>query len=167
MKAQSILSILIAFSLVLTACSSTKNAAKSAIENDSKTQKDIVFASLDRGYCFGTCKVFSVKIYKSGLVEYEGKANVDQIGFFTGQISKSELSKIEEVAKEIKFESLDEVYDDPKLMDVPGHKSGLLINGQFKTVYRRVNYPESIKLFENQIEEALASIKLIPVNQEK
>lgn len=167
MKVHFLLSISFAFLIVLSACSSTKNATNASTENQTKVDKDAVFASLDRGYCFGPCHVFSVKIYQSGLVEYEGKSNVDHIGLFTGQLSKTELLKIAEVAKEINFASLDETYDDPKLLDVPGHKSALLIDGKLKTVYRRVNYPESIILFEKQIEEAIASIKLIPVSQEK
>ncbi len=157
------------FALLLgqVSCASKKAAqdinATDVTEQTSNTTKvsksDTLFASLDRSFCFGKCPVYKVEIYQSGYAVYTGQANTDMIGTFTSHFSKEQLNSLVKVAKEINYMSLDDVYDNPGITDIPSHISSIVIDGKRKEVKRRVKYPESILSFENQIDQIVSEVK--------
>lgn len=146
-------------------CASKKNANASVVTDTTSNtpvkvgKSDTLYASLERGYCFGKCPVYKVEIYKSGYAVYTGKANVDMIGTFTGRFSKDQLNSLEKVAKEVNYMSLDDVYDNPHVTDIPGITSSIVIDGKRKQVMRRYQYPESIVVFEKQIDQIVSEVK--------
>lgn len=164
--------ILLFFGLFLTftlgsfSCSTTKDASNNQTDENTKsntaqsdaTAKDSLFASLERGFCFGKCPVYIFKIYQSGYATYEGKANVDMKGMFTSQVSKTQMKSLLDVAKQIEFTAMKDKYDG-NITDIPAHTSTLLVDGKLKTVMRRYNYPQSILVLENQFEKLITSAK--------
>lgn len=155
MKSLVIISIVvIAFTGI--ACSSKKNATPTKTyqsSSETKVEKsDSLFVSLERSYCFGTCPVYKIEIYNSGYAVYIGQANTDKIGTFTTTFSKDQLNSLTSVAKEINYMELNDVYDNPGVTDLPSTVSSIVINGVRKTVKRRVGYPQSIVVFEKQID---------------
>lgn len=144
------------------ACSSKKSASNQVVDkssNNSKLDKsDSLFASLERGYCFGTCPVYKVEIYQSGYAVYTGKANTDMIGIYSTRFSTEQLNSLTKVAKQINYTEMDAVYDSP-VTDLPSHTTSIVIDGKRKEVKRRHNYPESILKFEDQIDAIAAKAK--------
>lgn len=145
------------------ACSSKKAATnpvdqEQSSDNSKLDKSDSLFASLDRGYCFGTCPVYKIEIYQSGYAVYTGKANTEMIGTFTTRFPKEQLNSLTKVAKEINYVGLNDVYDSP-ITDLPSHTTSIVIDGKRKEVRRRHNYPESILKFEEQIDAIAAKAK--------
>lgn len=139
------------------ACSTKKNATPVAVNehlsSSIKLEKnDSLFASLERGYCFGKCPVYKVEIYTSGYAVYTGKANTEKIGVYTSKFTKDQLNTLTTIAKEINYMSLNDVYDSP-ITDLPSHTTSIAMDGKRKVVLRRHNYPESIVTFEQQIDQ--------------
>lgn len=159
MKSLVIISI-VAIAFAGIACSTKKNATPATTEQSNSGVKvdksDSLFVTLERGYCFGTCPVYKVEIYNSGYAVYTGTANTEKIGTFTTKFTKDQLNSLTKVAKEINYMSLDDVYDNKGVTDLPSHTSSIVINGERKTVKRRHGYPESILVFEKQIDAIVA-----------
>ncbi len=165
MKVLIILSLLTASLVIQTSCSTKKKAVSDEkVENNiqnnqsSLDKSDTLFASLERGVCFGKCPAFKVEIYNSGYAVYKGKSNTDKIGTYTARLSKDQLNLITAKAKEINFMSLENEYDNKGVTDLPNHTTSVVINGVRKTVRRRVDYPQSIVTMENQIDAIVSEV---------
>lgn len=109
--------------------------------------KDSLFASIERTPCFGRCPTYSVKIYKSGYVIYEGIRFVDKLGTYSTRISEREIQAIINKANEIGYFELNEVYDSP-VTDLPSTITYLSVNGQKKRIKDRVSGPEKLREYE-------------------
>ncbi len=116
---------------------------------------DSLFASIDKGFCFGTCPVYTIKIYKSGYVRYKGVRNVEQEGEFFTTIGYKEMLKFISVAKEIDYMNLKDVYDNEGVTDLPTTITSIVLNGQRKEVRRRYDFPTKILAYEKVFEELL------------
>ena len=176
---------LIVVVLFLTSCSSTKEIASTgqdissneaseiseSNENrltfDNIAKDDSLFASISKGYCYGTCPVYKMKIYNNGLVELEGIRNIDLIGAFTTKLSKEQMIAFIEKAKAINYMELDDVYDNKNVTDLPAATTSIVIDGKRKQVKRRHGYPRSILAFEKLFEDLLTTQKWVTVNIEK
>ena len=73
--------ILVLFTLIL---------SLTLITSAQKLTSDPVI-TLERTACFGTCPVYSLKIYEDGRVVYEGKEFVKRTGMAEGRIKKKAL----------------------------------------------------------------------------
>jgi len=129
---------------------------------------DSLFASLRRGYCFGTCPVYTVEIFRSGYVEYSGQANVTMLGVYHGQLSEAQLQELSDIADDIQYSTFDTLYNHPPIADFPSITSSIVIGNVRKTVRRVTGYPKSIVLFEEAIDrcvEAITWTKKEPENE--
>jgi len=120
--------------------------------------EDSLLVSLSRGYCFGTCPVYSVHIYSSGLALYVGQANVDMEGRFSGHVSADQLAGITRVAKEIDYFSMDTLYNNPPVSDLPSHSTSVVWQGWRKSIKRRIGFPESLLRLEKEIDRCVAEV---------
>ena len=120
-------------------------------------QDDSLFASITKGYCYGTCPVYKLKIYNSGHVSLEGIKNIDQIGFFSARINQEKMDTFSDMAKQINYMNLSDEYDNRYVSDLPETNTSIVIDGKRKTVRKRYDYPRSIldfeKLFIKLLEE--------------
>ncbi len=171
----------IAALLFLFSCSTSKEVAENSTELTSQeidkqalflketqfhklTTKDSLFASISKGFCFGTCPVYTMKIYKNGMVTYAGTRNVDLIGDYTTQISYAKMLEFVEQAKMIQYMELNDVYDNVGVTDLPSTTTSIVLNGKTKTVKRRYDYPNSILTYEKLFDELLKSADWKAVN---
>lgn len=120
----------------------------SAKENDS------IFATLIKTPCFGTCPVYKLMIFKSGVALYEGIQHVEKKGRYLVSFSEEEMKKIEIKAIEINYFNLQDEYDSP-VTDFPTTHTSLRLNGKAKNVSNRVGGPKGLKELENYIHETL------------
>ena len=131
------------------------NESQSNFENISSD--DSLFASIKRGFCFGTCPVYELKIYNSGFIVYNGTANVKMKGVHTTKITKDQMLTFVEKANAIGFMQMENEYDDPGVTDLPEMTTSIVINGERKTVRRRVGFPREILAFEKMFDALLES----------
>jgi len=160
--------------LLLISCSTSKEVADvntdltpQEIENKAlfikETQfaqlsdEDSLFTSISKGFCFGTCPVYTINIYKSGLVTYKGTHNVELEGEYTTMISYKKMLEFIETAKRIEYLNLNDVYDNEGITDLPSTTTSIVLNGKRKTVRRRYDFPPSIRVYEKVFEEMLTS----------
>tara|TARA_B110000503_G_scaffold47382_1_gene77218 strand:- start:225 stop:776 length:552 start_codon:yes stop_codon:yes gene_type:complete len=112
------------------------------------SKNDSLFASITKGYCYGTCPVYKLKIYNSGHVSLEGIKNIDQIGFFSARINQEKMDTFSDMAKQIDYMNLSDEYDNRYVSDLPETNTSIVIDGKRKTVRKRYDYPRSILAFE-------------------
>ncbi len=166
---------IIAFSLILISCGSTKNAnGQSSSEGTDQSivfpdvaTGDSLFAHIKKGYCFGTCPVYEIYIYNSGHTVLKGTRNVELLGDHTMQLSKREMLAFIEKAKEIKYFEMEDKYDNPHITDLPETVTSIVADGQRKEVSRRYGFPASIRSFEKLFEDLLESKAWSPGLQER
>ena len=117
-------------------------------------ENDTIFATLTKTPCFGTCPVYKLMIFKSGLALYEGTQHVEKTGRYLVYFSEEELKTIEEKAQEINYFGLKDEYDSP-VTDFPTTYTSLRLNGKVKTISNRVSGPKGLSDFEKLIHQYL------------
>lgn len=162
-------------------CKSTKNAADNSSEKvettegssqigqktdaEQKQDEKTIFATIHRGACFGNCPTYEMTIYTDRSVDYHGIRAVDLIGEYTSTISQKEYDHFIDVANEIEYMSLEDVYDGP-ITDIPGTRTSIVINGVRKEVYRRYEYPKRILLFEELFDNVMKSAEWTKIEED-
>jgi hypothetical protein len=137
----------------------TTDTTESEYNFENISENDSLFASIDKGACFGKCPVYSMKIYNSGSVRYYGKNFVEKEGSFSMVLDKDQMSSFVEKAKEINYMEMDDTYDNRNITDLPSIKSSIVIDKTRKSIKRRFGYPKEILEFEKLFEDLLASGK--------
>jgi hypothetical protein len=111
--------------LILTSCKGPK--ASTSKDETTESNADSLVAYLERTPCFGKCPYYSIRIYKSGYVVYEGKRDVDKIGRFQTNAFAGCFKELGQFALNTGFFDLANEYRNPHLTDFP-------------TIYIEVNY---------------------------
>jgi hypothetical protein len=160
--------------LFLFACGTSKNGTQDdgSEEKNPRTEHlpffedlaegDSLFASIRKGYCFGKCPVFEMKIYNSGFVTYEGTANMDLLGTHTAWATKDQLLVFFDRANASGYFQMDDEYDNPGVSDLPETTTSLVMSGKRKSVRRRYGYPTSIVAFEKTFTELIDTLTWTP-----
>jgi len=105
-------------SFFIYSCTVSKN--KNAGEEDFPGENsDSLVAYIERTRCFGICPYYSIRIYRSGYVLYEGYDNVPNTGRFFTWVTKEQLTSIGEKALELNYFELNDEYRNPYLTDYP------------------------------------------------
>ena len=158
--------LVLGLTLIIMACGTSKNAdttsnTQSSVEPVVQTtstehqiifenlaEGDSLFASIKKSFCYGTCPVFEMRIYNSGYTEFDGKANVEMMGLHITKLRTEDMILFIDKANEIKYMEMKDEYDNPGITDLPSTTTSIVMNGQRKTVRRRVDYPPEIKGYE-------------------
>lgn len=74
------------------------------------SQPEISSIRLQRSPCFGACPVYEIELSSSGQVKYVGDRFVEQTGFHTSSIQRSDFQAVVEEVKAIHFFSLKDQY---------------------------------------------------------
>lgn len=122
--------------------------------------------SLERTPCFGSCPVYTISVSSSGLVTYEGKANVRRLGKATSQVP---VQKIEALLVELERAgyftfanryALSEPTCRRYTTDSPSAISSATFRGRTKRIehdYGCGGVPGALTLLEKRIDEVLGS----------
>ena len=111
--------------------------SKPAVENYSDfpgDPADSLVASLERTRCFGVCPHYSIRIYRSGYVLYEGYEHVKNVGRFYSWLSKEQLTSLGQKAETLGYFELENEYRNPHLTDFPTIYSEVRFRGKRKKV---------------------------------
>jgi hypothetical protein len=125
-----------------------------------------LFASIERGACYGSCPTYKMYIYSDGSVDLIGTRAVDYIGTYTGHVKSEQMTALRDTAISIGFMDLEDRYDG-QVTDLPGAKTSIVIDGVSKEVYRRFNYPKRILHFERLFDAILNGNEWAKVELEK
>jgi len=151
-------------------CKSNKDAASdsSASEGDESSpdtvvvvvekpaeQKDSLIIGFEKTPCFGRCPVYKVKVYQSGFATYEGLNFTEKLGMYSAQFSEEEIAEIFKSAIEIDYFSFEDKYDNPMISDLPSTISALKSEDREKRIVARVNVPERLKNFHENLSVTL------------
>ena len=131
-----------------TAETNTSHGTEHKIIFEDLAKGDSLFASIRKGYCYGTCPVYVMNIYNSGYVKLEGKANIDKVGVFATKLSYEQMKAFVDFAVEMNYMGLDDVYDNIHISDLPETNTSIVIGGERKSIKRRYGFPKSIVTFE-------------------
>lgn len=148
-----IMFVVFAFFCLTAGCGGRKNTVPTIEEVAVETPEEVVSDTVEvmdgpvvyyeRTHCFGTCPVFRFSASQDGACEYEGINFVDRIGKHQGTIDPQKVKAIETLATSMNYFSLDSIYDDEFLMDLPAVIT--IIRG--KTVINRFRGPKLNDLY--------------------
>jgi len=71
-----------------------------------------LLASIERTTCYGWCPGYKVRVFRDGMVEYEGEAYVKTLGKATGHLSPEELETLDQLFRKSGYLGLDDSYDE-------------------------------------------------------
>lgn len=134
----------------------SKSDEYSVFQNDSKD--DSLFASIERGFCFGTCPVYKLYIYTNGNAVYEGIKNIEMEGVFAAQLTPEQMNRLIASAKSIGYMEFENEYDDPNVTDKPTTTTSIVIDRTRKEVKRRHRFPKEIVGFEKTFDEIVTEV---------
>ena len=141
--------IFLAFSIFAYACSGSKEMAINYKDFPGEPADSLV-ASIERTRCFGVCPYYSIKIYRSGYVLYEGYDHVPNVGRFYTRLSQEQLLSIGLKAEETGYFNLENEYRNPHLTDFPTIYSEVRFRGKKKKITRYdASPPEALVKMEN------------------
>lgn len=86
---------------------------------------------MGRSACFGTCPSYTIEIFETGVVRYEGKSFVDFKGLYEKNISKNDAVNFLNEFAAIRPDTLQYLYKQ-RIADLPGF-------------YFFINYADSVK----------------------
>lgn len=110
-------SVFVLFISVMSLFGCTTN--KKTSQTEIAPQKDSLVAYLERTACFGRCPQYSIRIYQSGYVLYEGYNNVEKIGRYFTRLSEEDVKGIGKRALQLEYFNLNDEYRNPYLTDLP------------------------------------------------
>ena len=118
---------------------------------------DTLFASIEKGVCFGNCSAYKMYIYCEGFVALTAIKGNKINGTFNSSVTPDQMNLLLAKAKEIKFQDMKSVYDNKSVTDLPMVKTSIVLRGEHKKVSRRYEYPREIleleKMFDNLLDE--------------
>jgi hypothetical protein len=118
--------------LLIAACAATKTPDKN--QDFPGTPDDSLVAYIERTRCFGVCPVYSIRVYRSGYVLYEGIDNVQPAGRHYLVLTHEQLRAIGEKAVSIGYFELKDEYRNPYLTDFPTVYTEVRFRGKRKKI---------------------------------
>ena len=112
---------------------------------------------MKRTACYGTCPQYTVEIYNTGLVKYEGRMFVDKIGCFYTILSSSIINEIKSNILDVNFFEFKNVYDSP-ITDIPSTILRVNIDGREHEVIDRFKGPLLLKSIHSRIDSIIESV---------
>ncbi|MCS6896224.1 MAG: DUF6438 domain-containing protein [Bacteroidia bacterium] len=95
-------------------CSEGKGSA-----NQKKGSSDTLYISIARTGCYGRCPIDKVELLPDGTVRYEGQRFVSRVGVYIRHLTDKEIVKARQLLLEGRFDTYQEVYDNPHVSDLP------------------------------------------------
>lgn len=123
---------------------------------------DSLFFSLQKTPCFGSCKAYTINVYRSGYATFDGRSNVEKEGMHRGRVGKDTLEVLLKGADDFGLYGMKDKYDS-EVTDLPSSIIRVIANGKDKKVIGRVGSPETFTRFVSKAEGLLYPIPWKPV----
>ncbi len=132
--------------LLLQSCSSIK------LEKDPDKIAPVIVYS--KGACFGKCPIFTMTVYSSGLVKFNGRRYTGMDGKHQKQLDKKQYVAIVKKFRENRFWRFDDTYG-MDLVDAPTVTISFSDKGKSKTVKGKAEFPDKLKELANMLESII------------
>lgn len=117
---------------------------------------DDVVITIERSSCFGTCPIYSAKIYGDGRVVYVGKEYVKETGERRFKIPQERIQELIREFQRIDYSSLKDKYDADEngnsLTDLPTTITSICLDGKKKKVVNYYGAPRKLDELEDKID---------------
>ena len=142
--------------------SETKNPSK-VVPHDTIVAPQVLY-SIEKTPCFGTCPVFEMRIYKSGLIVYRGVRHVAQIGVFESQLTESTMNLLAQKVVESDFESFSSIYPEHgfRIPDFPETITHVAFGNQLHKVINNHEAPRALLEFESILIDLVDQLDWVP-----
>jgi hypothetical protein len=107
---------------------------------------------MTKGPCYGRCPVFTLTIYKNGLVSYKGERYTDRLGTYEKKLKKKELQSIIDEFKRANFWQFRDTYRG-MIPDMQSVSITYIEDGKKKTVTGKEIRPNAVKWLESQLDQ--------------
>lgn len=124
-----------------------------ASEKRNKIRYEGSIITLEKTECYGTCPVYTITIFGTGKVMYEGKKHVKKEGKYEKELKDNEVSKLFNAFECANFFDFKSEYTDELLMDLPTTYITFEHRGFKKKIKDYVGAPEELKKLEKMVEE--------------
>ena len=115
--------------------------------------------TLDRTACYGTCPIYSVKIFGDGTVIYDGIKFVGITGERVYHVSQKEVDDLIVKFYEINYFSLNDRYD-ASMTDLPTTITSLKVGDERKSIHNYGGFgPSQLNELEQEIDNVLSSAR--------
>lgn len=141
--------LLLLFSL--TACKQTKPLKSNLADLDAENQKETIFISMERTPCLGKCPGYTITIYETGMVIYEGRDFVEREGKYTAMLSNEAMNELKNYIKSINFFNFKDKYD-KEITDIPSCIVAVSLDGKYKKIIDRYEAPRELRDLEKLID---------------
>ena len=154
------------FIFCLVACAPRKAASPPAENAADGNEAASPAITLERTPCFGGCPVYTISVSPSGLVTYEGRAHVRQLGTATAQIPKQRVDALLVELERAGYFGFANRYalSEPAcgryVTDLPGAISSATLGGRTKRIehdHGCGSAPEALAVLEQRIDEVLGA----------
>ncbi|MFT6745981.1 MAG: hypothetical protein ACJAZ2_000319 [Glaciecola sp.] len=151
---------IVAVTVILTACSSSKKAShvdpveQTKVDNAQNEEDNRVeLLTFKRTSCYGRCPVYDLKIYADKTCEIDGKLFFIVEGKHDGELTQIQYDKIIKTINDIKYFTLNDVYDDRLVQDIAATFITVTMNGKTKSIKSRYGSPKELRDFLTAIHE--------------
>ncbi len=118
--------------------------------------QDREFLMLKKGPCFGKCPVYTMSIYNSGLVEFHGKSNTQNLGKFSKQLSPALLDELLLSCNDADILSMQDMYTS-QIADLPLITIKYTTDDSTKTVKGKEDRPVKLIALQKKLEDIVSS----------
>lgn len=111
--------------------------------------------SITRTACFGKCPSYEAKVMSDGTAFYKGGSNVEKMGEYTAVVNQNALKNLLEMAKNIKYSSLQERYPADRkneIVDLPSTLTTVNDGRSEKKIANNYDCPAELIEFEREID---------------
>ncbi|MEM9887442.1 MAG: DUF6438 domain-containing protein [Bacteroidota bacterium] len=131
-------------------------------------EKPDLIASIERTACYGKCPVYEAKIFSNGLVLYEGKQHVENMGLFEAYILEDQINHLLAEADSIQFFDLAAAYPEKgqQIYDLPSTQLFIKKEDTEKTVLNNHNAPKTLRSYETYFDLFLNNLSWKKVEEE-
>lgn len=116
--------------------------------------------TLERGMCFGTCPVYTVSLYDTGKVVFEGKLHVKYKGTQTAAIERAKVKALAAELERAGFFSFQDSYTHRRVTDMPTVVTTVRMGRRVKRIQHYLgdaNAPKMLRVLERRIDAVAGS----------
>ena len=140
------------------------SALPTVAQHEQKCEDDIVI-TMERSACFGTCPIYSAKIYADGSVVYVGKEFVKEKGERRFKIAPERVQQLIKEFQRIDYFSLKDRYDTDEngnsWTDLPTTITSICLDGKKKKVVNYYGAPQKLDELEDKIDSLAGLYRLL------
>lgn len=141
----------------LLSCHNSKQSVKDDVSGKpAKVNGDSLLASITRTPCYGRCPHYTISIYKTGLVVYDGKQFVNKTGIHTTRLSEEKLEEIKNMAAQLNYYNLEDKYES-HMTDLPSCTTTMNTEKGKKEIFHYGKAPDNLIKFERYLDGLFAN----------